>query len=101
MAKECCDVLKHVVDAKKNFYTSRTASGRRWVPAFIESVDREKCSGCGMCVKVCSQGIYEMQTLDGREVSVAVNPGNCLGDCHCHRVCPVEGGAMLCRPREI
>jgi NAD-dependent dihydropyrimidine dehydrogenase PreA subunit len=101
MTKECCDVLGHKVGQKKKFYTGRTASGRSWVPAFIQSVDSEKCSGCGMCVKVCSQGIYKMQLVDGRGVSVAVNPGNCLGDCHCHRVCPVEGGAMLCRPREV
>lgn len=67
MGKEYCDILGNILDSSKGYYTARTASGQRWIPAFIESVDSEKCTGCGMCVKVC----------------------------------PVEGGAMVCKPKAI
>lgn len=68
---------------------------------YVQSVDPEKCIGCGRCVKVCLGGCYEMQEVEGETKAVVVNPANCMGDCHCHKVCPVEGGAMSCRPVPI
>jgi NAD-dependent dihydropyrimidine dehydrogenase PreA subunit len=48
---------------------------------------------------------YEIKELivNGKKkrVSVAMRPENCLGDCHCHKTCPVIGGAMVCAPKEI
>jgi len=62
--------------------------------SFIEYIDKEKCNGCGMCVKVCSRGVYEIQELNGRKISVAVNAGNCVGDGSCHMVC--RPNAIVC-----
>lgn len=100
MTEPCCDVLGGKLDEGKSWYTAKKRDGSTWVPTFIEYVDPEKCTGCGMCVKVCSSNVYEMKELDdGRKVSQVVNPESCLGDCHCHKVCPVSGGAMVCKPR--
>ncbi len=75
------------------------------VPAFVKFVDEERCVGCGKCVEVCLGNCYELREkiVDGRKkkVSVVVRPENCYGDCHCHKVCPVPGGAMVCEPKRI
>ena len=49
MKSSCCEVD----DAA--YYQGETESGEKWIPAFIEYVDKEKFKGCGMCVKVCKQ----------------------------------------------
>lgn len=64
--KSCCCELDDVA-----YYQGQTKSGEKWTPAFIEYVDKEKCNGCGLCVKVCSRGVYEIQELNGRKISVA------------------------------
>ncbi len=92
--KSCCCELDDVA-----YYQGETKSGEKWTPAFIEYVDAEKCNGCGMCVKVCSRGVYEIQELNGKKISVAVNAGNCVGDGSCHMVC--KPNAMVCVPRKI
>ncbi len=110
----CCDVLGRHLDPSKNWYTARKASGEQWIPAFVKYVDTEKCIGCGLCLKVCMGGCYKLRKVEPRELTVSingvlktvkvtkqavvVNPGNCLGDCHCHKICPVDGGAMICEP---
>jgi NAD-dependent dihydropyrimidine dehydrogenase PreA subunit len=103
--KECCTILGQLLDPKKNWVTNVRKNGSRWIPMFLEYVDPEKCIGCGLCVKVCTGGCYEMQekTIKGKtkRISVAVAPENCLGDCSCHLICPVPGGAMVCKPKLI
>ncbi len=79
------------------YYQGETKSGEKWTPAFIEYVDKEKCTGCGMCVKVCSRGVYELQELNGKKISVVVNAGNCVGDGSCHMVC--KQNSIVCRPK--
>ena len=79
-----------------NFYRARTKSGKKWTPHFIEFVDAGKCAGCGLCTEVCSRGVYEMQEIDGKKISVPVNPGNCVGDGSCHMVCKTS--AIVCQP---
>jgi len=82
---------------------------------FTIDLDENKCIGCGLCVKVCVGNCYEMKMVPEREVTVAingkqktltvkkiailVNPDNCMGDCHCHKICPVDGAAMGCKPK--
>lgn len=70
---------------------------------FLEYVDPEKCVGCGFCAKICTGRCYEMQEIEvagkKKKVSVAVRPEDCLGDCSCHLICPVHGGAMVCKPK--
>ncbi len=90
----CCEI-----DNAAAYYQGETKSGEKWTPAFIEYVDKEKCNGCGMCVKVCSRGVYEIRELNGEKISVAVNAGNCVGDGSCHKVCKPK--AMVCVPRKI
>lgn len=97
--KECCTILGEKLDSKKNWITSVRKNGREWIPMFLEYVDSEKCIGCGLCVKVCTGDCYEMQEINGKKVVVAVHPERCLGDCSCHLICPVEGGAMVCKPK--
>ena len=98
----CCDINGNELDSGKRYYTTMTKSGRQWVPTFIEYVDPDRCIGCGLCVRVCLQGVYKMIGVDKREVTtkikgkkrtrttdkmaVVVNPDACLGDCHCHKI---------------
>ncbi len=49
-------------------------------------VDKEKCIGCGTCVSVCPQNVFEMK--DGK--SVAARPQDCVGCSSCVENCPVE-----------
>lgn len=68
---------------------------------YVQEVDPAKCTGCGLCVKVCLGGCYEIREVDGERKARVVRPERCMGDCHCHKVCPVEGGAMSCQPVEL
>jgi len=75
--------------------------GTAWTPMYVQGVDPNQCTGCGLCVKVCVGKCYEMREINGSKRAVVVNPGSCLGDCHCHKICPVPGGAMHCQAVEI
>lgn len=48
-------------------------------------IDREKCVGCGQCVKDCVAGILKVE--DGCAV---VNANTCIECGHCYAVCPTE-----------
>lgn len=101
--KECCTILGQPLDTKKNWVTNKRKDGSEWIPMFLEYVDAEKCTGCGLCVKICTGRCYEMQEIEvagkKKKVSVAVRPKDCLGDCSCHLICPVPGAAMVCKPK--
>ncbi|MFC1833667.1 4Fe-4S binding protein [Thermodesulfobacteriota bacterium] len=71
-------------------YQALTKDGRPWTPSYSVGVDQEKCSGCGMCVEVCSRDVYVMIEHEGRTVADNPNAGNCVGDGSCDRVCPSE-----------
>ncbi|MDF1552863.1 MAG: 4Fe-4S binding protein [Deferrisomatales bacterium] len=86
--------------SSKTYLTFQRQDGSPWTPMYVQQVDPEKCIGCGKCLKVCMGGCYEMVEIDGEKKARVVNRGNCMGDCHCHKVCPVEGGAMSCRAVE-
>ena len=47
------------------------------------TIDAEKCIGCGECVDICPEEVYELQ--DGK--SVAVNEEDCVGCESCIEVC--------------
>ncbi|MBK8176346.1 MAG: ferredoxin III, nif-specific [Rhodospirillales bacterium] len=77
-----------------------TRDGTPWVPLYIESVDEEKCIGCGRCQKVCAHGVLDMQGLteEGetcpvgdeemeRIVTIVVQKGKCIGCNACSMVC--------------
>jgi NAD-dependent dihydropyrimidine dehydrogenase PreA subunit len=53
---------------------------------FEVTVDNEKCIGCGECVDICPEEVYEM--LD--EKSAPVNAEECVGCESCIEVCEQE-----------
>ncbi|MBW1695764.1 MAG: 4Fe-4S binding protein [Deltaproteobacteria bacterium] len=46
-------------------------------------VDPEKCTGCGECVEICPEEVYELED----EKSVPVNVEQCEGCESCLEVC--------------
>lgn len=114
MLEVCCDILGNELDVGE-WYQGKTKSGKHWVPAYVEYIEENRCIGCGLCVKVCVGNCYEMKAVPERKVTVAingkqktltvkkiavvVNPDNCMGDCHCHKICPVDDAAIVCKPK--
>lgn len=90
---DCCNITDD-----GSYYQAETKAGKKWLPAFIEYIDADKCLGCGECVNVCSRGVYEIQEIDGRNIAVPVNSGNCVGDGSCHMVCKTN--AIVCKPKK-
>lgn len=76
-----------------------TRNGQQWIPKFIESIDIERCIGCGRCYKTCSRDVLELidkpfegdddygDDMGNKIMSIAI-PGNCIGCEACARVCP-------------
>ncbi len=75
-----------------------TRGGTEWVPSYIESIDVEKCIGCGRCYKVCGrhvltliekpfEGEDEYGDDMGNKVMTVTNPMDCIGCGACSRVC--------------
>ncbi len=114
MVEACCDVLGNELGVGE-WHQAKTKSGKQWVPTYVEYIDEKRCIGCGLCVKVCVGDCYEMKmvpekevtvTINGKQktlavkkIAVVVNPDNCMGDCHCHKICPVDGAAIVCKPK--
>ena len=78
--------------------TGYTRSGQEWTPKFIESIDADKCIGCGRCYKVCSREVLELTEKPfegedeygddmGNKVMSIANYGNCIGCEACSRIC--------------
>lgn len=49
-------------------------------------VDKDKCTGCGTCVSVCPQSVFELK--DGK--SVVMKPEDCVECMSCVENCPVQ-----------
>ncbi len=77
-----------------------TRGGTPWTPRFIESIDVEKCLGCGRCYKVCSRDVLELIEKPfedegedeygddmGNKVMSVANPDDCIGCAACSRIC--------------
>ena len=74
----------------EKYVTGLTKDGSSWIPSYSEGVDREKCTGCGMCVTVCSRDVYVLIEHNGRTVADNPDAGNCVGDGSCAKVCPAQ-----------
>lgn len=75
-----------------------TKGGQIWIPRFIESIDMERCIGCGRCYKVCGREVFKLiekpfEDEDefgdnmGNSVMSIANPDNCIGCEACSRTC--------------
>ena len=95
--KRAIEAAGYGVESEESFQTIQTKGGGRWVQAFIEAIDVDKCNGCGKCVRACGQNVYTLVEIEGRKKAAIVNGDECLGDCHCHKACPNQ--ALICRPR--
>lgn len=80
--------------------------GRTWVPKFVQSIDQEKCIGCGRCFKVCGREVLQLMALDEdgefvvldddddedeeyeKKVMTIANQMNCVGCEACAKICP-------------
>ncbi|MDA8028888.1 MAG: ferredoxin III, nif-specific [Nitrospiraceae bacterium] len=81
-----------------------TRGGGSWTPRFVETIDAEKCIGCGRCFKVCGRGILALMGMDDEGVVVPITADNedeidkkvmnivrpelCIGCESCAKVCP-------------
>ncbi len=63
---------------------NRTRGGEPWSPVFVEAIDRDRCTDCGFCIKVCPAGVF--QTSADRKVIIA-RPDDCRGCGVCMKMC--------------
>lgn len=86
-----------------DIFSVKLPSGETWTPAFVSTLDEEKCIGCGRCFKVCPRGVLELVGLDeeGRHVALEdeddeyekkvmtiVHRELCIGCTACSKICP-------------
>lgn len=75
-----------------------TRDGTQWTPGFLESIDAEKCLGCGRCYKACGREVLALIEKPfegdddygddmGNKVMSVANPGDCIGCMACSRAC--------------
>ncbi|MFM2060540.1 MAG: hypothetical protein RLZZ507_210 [Cyanobacteriota bacterium] len=76
--------------------------GGTWTPKFATEIDKDKCIGCGRCIKVCGHNVLGLMALNEegefvededdeeieRKVMVVAHPENCIGCEACSRICP-------------
>ncbi len=51
-------------------------------------IDVEKCTGCGTCVDVCPENLFELQEEEGKNLSQAVAEDQCFACRACEVKCP-------------
>jgi Nif-specific ferredoxin III len=39
-------------------------SGEAWTPTFVQTLNEDKCIGCGRCFNVCPRGVLELVGLN-------------------------------------
>ncbi|MFZ5491793.1 MAG: ferredoxin III, nif-specific [Pseudomonadota bacterium] len=86
-------------------------NGRAWTPRFVQTLNPERCIGCGRCFRVCGRDVFELigLTEDGeriiidldaddddddveyeRKVMTISHQENCVGCEACSRICPKQ-----------
>lgn len=82
--------------------------GRSWTPKFVQSIDQEKCIGCGRCFRVCGREVLQLVGIDEdggviqldlgddddeeyeKKVMTVANQINCTGCEACAKICPKQ-----------
>lgn len=67
-------------------------SGKTEAYALYPKIDLDKCSGCGICTRVCPEGDI-LQMVNG--LPALVSPTKCVGHTLCYRSCPVDAITMV------
>ena len=80
--------------------------GRSWTPKFVNSIDQDKCIGCGRCFRVCGRDVLQLVGIDDegevimlelgeddddeyeKKVMTVANQLNCVGCEACAKICP-------------
>lgn len=86
-------------------------NGHAWTPHFVQTLNPERCIGCGRCFRVCGRDVFELigLTEDGerviidldaddddddveyeRKVMTISHQENCVGCEACSRICPKQ-----------
>ncbi len=76
------------------YVTGRTRGGEHWTPKFVKSIDRERCIGCGRCIKICAHEGLAPAEVDEEEsakmFAQVENAAACIGCEACGRTCKKE-----------
>jgi NAD-dependent dihydropyrimidine dehydrogenase PreA subunit len=74
-------------EVEVNFSGPGKYTGKFWL-----SIDKSKCAGCSICVRLCPGNVFEIRGEDnvGKKLlhSVIVNPEGCLYCGKCIDKCP-------------
>ena len=54
-------------------FTVTLPSGASWTPTFVQSIDENKCIGCGRCFRACSRGVLELVGLNDEGERIALD----------------------------
>ena len=58
---------------------------------FLPQIDTAKCTGCGLCVKVCPKNVLAVV----KQLPVVVNPEACDYTTACQEICPTGAINLL------
>lgn len=66
------------------------------------SVDKNKCKGCGLCIRVCPKKILRLGTAMndvGNRYAECIDDGSCIMCCMCATMCP-DWAIAITDPRD-
>jgi Nif-specific ferredoxin III len=70
----------------------KTFGGSPWTPMYVETFAKDKCLGCGRCVKLCAQKCLGIETYEDdegteRQIARIAVKDNCIGCQSCGNIC--------------